>query len=258
MFTYGVPKDVPRDYNKYESLPQAPTIIFIDPGWIELKCYICGGNGSQQSGTVRLAKGIKGIKAHIAHAHPEKSRTCPTAELARLCQVREVPIKEVEHIEAWDHSYLPINTYPFSTEVLSNATQTQDPDDTPEQEVADVQTPVNRSEVTTDASLLLPACIVQDKDGVYIELRCPQCSRNSHLKPGRNGEKKHPVFFGGIAGFRSHLRYSHGFQSQGPQHTREYCRFRTFTQAEIDLIKSNAPDAPESMFGILTPFRLLN
>jgi hypothetical protein len=61
----------------------------------ELRCDICGGNGSYGSG--RLLEGIKGFKAHFRQIHSEHLLT---ADVLRRCSYREVPLQEVQQIQS--------------------------------------------------------------------------------------------------------------------------------------------------------------
>jgi hypothetical protein len=60
----------------------------------ELRCDVCGGNGSYGSG--RLLEGIKGFKAHFRQIHHEHLLT---ADVLRRCSHREVPMQEVQQIQ---------------------------------------------------------------------------------------------------------------------------------------------------------------
>lgn len=60
----------------------------------ELRCDICGGNGSFASGN--LLNGIKGFKMHFNQIHHEQ---LTTADIMRRCSHREVPMDEVRRIQ---------------------------------------------------------------------------------------------------------------------------------------------------------------
>jgi len=60
----------------------------------ELRCDVCGGNGSYGSG--KLLEGIKGFKAHFRQIHHEQLLT---ADVLRRCSYREVPLQEVQEIQ---------------------------------------------------------------------------------------------------------------------------------------------------------------
>lgn len=62
---------------------------------VELRCGVCGGNGSFGSG--RLLDGVKGFKMHFKQIHKETLRT---ADILRRCSHRDVPSSEVQAIEA--------------------------------------------------------------------------------------------------------------------------------------------------------------
>jgi hypothetical protein len=61
----------------------------------ELRCDVCGGNGSYGSG--KLLEGVKGFKAHFRQIHHEQLLT---ADVLRRCSYREVPLQEVQEIQA--------------------------------------------------------------------------------------------------------------------------------------------------------------
>ena len=62
--------------------------------YYELRCDVCGGNGSYGSG--KLLEGVKGFKAHFRQIHHEKLLT---ADVLRRCSYREVPLQEVQEIQ---------------------------------------------------------------------------------------------------------------------------------------------------------------
>lgn len=61
----------------------------------ELRCDICHGNGSFGSG--KLLEGVKGFKAHFRQIHHQQLLT---ADVLRRCSHREVPLQEVQEIQA--------------------------------------------------------------------------------------------------------------------------------------------------------------
>lgn len=61
----------------------------------ELRCDVCGGNGSFGSG--KLLEGVKGFKAHFRQIHGEQLLT---ANVLSRCSYREVPLQEVQEIQA--------------------------------------------------------------------------------------------------------------------------------------------------------------
>jgi hypothetical protein len=61
----------------------------------ELRCDVCGGNGSFGSG--KLLEGVKGFKAHFRQIHGEQLLT---TEVLSRCSYREVPLQEVQEIQA--------------------------------------------------------------------------------------------------------------------------------------------------------------
>ena len=61
----------------------------------ELRCDVCGGNGSYGSG--KLLEGVKGFKAHFRQIHHEQLLT---ADVLSRCSYREVPLQEVQEIQA--------------------------------------------------------------------------------------------------------------------------------------------------------------
>lgn len=78
------------------TLPSNPTQTSIskEATYIELRCSICGGNGSFSSG--KLLYGIKGFKAHYREIHKEH---LSTDEVLSRCRYREVPGEEVKAIQ---------------------------------------------------------------------------------------------------------------------------------------------------------------
>jgi hypothetical protein len=60
----------------------------------ELRCDVCGGNGSYGSG--KLLEGVKGFKQHFRQIHHEQLLT---ADVLRRCSYREVPLFEVQEIQ---------------------------------------------------------------------------------------------------------------------------------------------------------------
>jgi hypothetical protein len=63
--------------------------------YYELRCDVCGGNGSFGSG--KLLEGIKGFKSHFRQIHGEQLLT---ADVLSRCSYREVPLQEVQEIQA--------------------------------------------------------------------------------------------------------------------------------------------------------------
>jgi hypothetical protein len=61
----------------------------------ELRCDVCGGNGSYGSG--KLLEGVKGFKAHFRQIHNEQLLT---ADVLKRCSYREVPLQEVQQIQS--------------------------------------------------------------------------------------------------------------------------------------------------------------
>lgn len=61
----------------------------------ELRCDVCGGNGSYGSG--KLLEGVKGFKQHFRQIHHEQLLT---ADVLRRCSYREVPLQEVQQIQS--------------------------------------------------------------------------------------------------------------------------------------------------------------
>ena len=61
----------------------------------ELRCDVCGGNGSYGSG--KLLEGVKGFKTHFRQIHHEQLLT---ADVLRRCSYREVSLQEVQQIQA--------------------------------------------------------------------------------------------------------------------------------------------------------------
>jgi len=66
-----------------------------DTGFIELRCDICGGNGSFGSG--KLLSGVRGFKMHFQQIHKE---AISTADVLERCHHRDVPPQEVQEIRA--------------------------------------------------------------------------------------------------------------------------------------------------------------
>ena len=61
----------------------------------ELRCDVCGGNGSFGSG--KLLEGVKGFKLHFRQIHNQQLLT---ADVLERCSYREVPLQEVQQIQA--------------------------------------------------------------------------------------------------------------------------------------------------------------
>lgn len=65
--------------------------------YVELRCELCGGNGSFGSG--KFVDGIKGFKLHFQQIHKVK-RT--TADVMRFCFYRDIPQAEIKELEKPD------------------------------------------------------------------------------------------------------------------------------------------------------------
>lgn len=87
-----------RGYKIGNHVRKASTIVLTKSGkWVELRCYICNGNGFRS--TKNLALGVAGFKRHIKRDH---DITLSNEDVILGCAVREVEEAEVMSIEDFD------------------------------------------------------------------------------------------------------------------------------------------------------------
>lgn len=104
--TPSKPTQPPKRDHSAPHLSNCPTIVrtllsnptqastSTEATYIELRCSLCGGNGSFSSG--KLLYGIKGFKAHYREIHKEH---LSTDKVLSRCRYREVPVEEVKAIQ---------------------------------------------------------------------------------------------------------------------------------------------------------------
>lgn len=79
-----------------------------------------------------------------------------------------------------------------------------------------------------EATVKLPACIVQRANNIWVELRCPVCNCNATPTPGAS-------FISGAMGFRAHLETVHRvlFDYLASEEVVDFCLHRSFSEQDI-------------------------
>ncbi|KAF1344191.1 hypothetical protein BDV97DRAFT_77000 [Delphinella strobiligena] len=111
-----------RGYKIGNHVRKASTIVLTKSGkWVELRCYICNGNGFRS--TKNLALGVAGFKRHIKRDH---DITLSNEDVILGCAMREVEEAEVMSIEDFDEKLNdddPIEYVAFVSKAAEGSTE---------------------------------------------------------------------------------------------------------------------------------------
>ena len=102
------------DDRKYDWLMNYPTVVCAGDGiWVELRCFICGGNCVNNS-EKRFALGVHGFVRHLTRAHNlSANRTIRLDWAFEKCRFREVPMAEIHSLTDDDGKYAGPPKIPF-------------------------------------------------------------------------------------------------------------------------------------------------
>lgn len=111
-----------RGYKIGNHVRKASTIVLTKSGkWVELRCYICNGNGFRS--TKNLALGVAGFKRHIKRDH---DITLSNEDVILGCAVREVEEAEVMSVEDFDEKLNdddPVEYVAFASEAAGGSSE---------------------------------------------------------------------------------------------------------------------------------------
>jgi len=180
------------------------------------------------------------MRSHFVKAHPAEILDTSQESILEKCSFRHLSGAEVRRImNRTAEEPPPVEIRPFRRTEVDRDSEPDD-DDEPGDVVARWGDPSRSPNV--DRYKLLPSCVVRHADGTWIEPRCPICGRNTPTKTDMSSFPK------GVTGFSSHISLSHhvSISVKNPEQVIDYCKYREFSDAEVDAICKGAPGAPTS------------
>lgn len=87
----------PTTYVVGDYLRAARSITLTHAGWVELRCWICGGNSLPLAKAGELCKGPRGLQVHVSRVHPSVGKTT-VEEVIDRCTFRQVEQAEIDAI----------------------------------------------------------------------------------------------------------------------------------------------------------------